>query len=51
MRMVAVGDVMTRNFISVKPSASLYDCAKELVKGRVNSLGACVCLGLNYEQL
>ena len=38
MSRIAVGDVMTRNLASVGPKASLYDCAKALVKDRVNSL-------------
>ncbi len=35
---VKVGDIMTRNFISVKPDTSLLDCAKKMVKKRVGSL-------------
>ena len=35
---VKVGDVMTRNFISVSPDTSLIDCAKEMTKKRVGSL-------------
>ncbi len=35
---VKVGDVMTRNFISVKPETSILDCAKKMVKKRVGSL-------------
>lgn len=38
MRRIAVGDVMTRNFISAKPDSSLYDCIKLMAKERVNSL-------------
>jgi len=38
MRRVAVGDIMTRNFVSVKPITNLLDCSKEMVKKRVNSL-------------
>lgn len=38
MRRIAVGDVMTRNFISVSPSANLLECAKQLVKERINGL-------------
>jgi len=38
MRRVAVGDIMTVNFVSEKPNASLFECAKELVKKRVNSI-------------
>lgn len=35
---VKVGDIMTRNFISVSPETSLLDCAKKMVKKRVGSL-------------
>lgn len=35
---IAVGDVMTKNFISVKPSANLLECAKQFVRKRVGSL-------------
>ncbi len=35
---VKVGDIMTRNFISVKPETSIIDCAKNMVKKRVGSL-------------
>jgi len=35
---VKVGDIMTRNFISVKPDVSILDCAKKMVKKRVGSL-------------
>ena len=38
MRKISVGDVMTRNFVSVSPGASLHDCAKKMVRERVNSL-------------
>lgn len=38
MRRIAVGDVMTRNFVSVSPNANLFECAKQLVKARINSL-------------
>ena len=38
MRRIAVGDIMTRNVISIKPSASLYECAKLMAKERLNSL-------------
>lgn len=38
MKRVAVGDVMTRNFVSVKPDTNLLKCSKEMVKNRVNSL-------------
>jgi len=33
-----VGDIMTRNFVSVKPETNLIDCAKAMVKNRVGSL-------------
>jgi len=35
---VKVGDIMTRNFISVTPETSILDCAKLMVKKRVGSL-------------
>lgn len=35
---VKVGDIMTRNFISVSPETSLLDCARKMVKKRVGSL-------------
>lgn len=35
---VKVGDIMTRNFISVKPETSILNCAKKMVKKRVGSL-------------
>lgn len=35
---IKVGDIMTRNFVSVKPDASLLKCAKEMSKKRVGSL-------------
>ena len=35
---IKVGDIMTRNFISVKPDISISDCAKEMVKKHVGSL-------------
>lgn len=38
MRQVAVGDVMTRNYISVGPYTNLLECAKKMVKKRVGSL-------------
>lgn len=38
MRRIAVGDIMTRNFVSVEPNDSLYACAKLMAKARVNSL-------------
>lgn len=33
-----VGDVMTRNYVSVKPDTSLYECSKVMVKNKVGSL-------------
>lgn len=38
MRRIAVGDVMTRSFVSVSPQASLYECAKKMARERVDSL-------------
>ncbi len=38
MRRIAVGDIMTRNFTSVGPKATLYECAKAIVKNKVNTL-------------
>jgi len=35
---IRVGDIMTRNFISVSPNVSLLDCAKTMVKKKVGSL-------------
>jgi len=35
---VKVGDIMTRDFISVNPDVSILDCAKKMVKKRVGSL-------------
>ena len=35
---VKVGDIMTRNFVAVKPDTSLKDCAREMIKKRVGSL-------------
>ena len=38
MNGIKVGDIMTRNFVSVNPSTSLHDAAKEMYKKRVGSL-------------
>ena len=38
MRKIAVGDVMTRSFVSMKPDTNLHKCAKEMVRRGVNSL-------------
>ena len=38
MRRIAVGDVMTRNFISIHPKANLHECAKKIVKNKINTL-------------
>lgn len=38
MKHIRVSDVMTREVISVKPTASLLDCAKIFVKKKVGSL-------------
>ena len=35
---IKVGDIMTRNFVSVKPETSILDAAKEMIKKRVGSL-------------
>lgn len=35
---IAVGEVMTRNLISVEPTENLMNCSKKLVKNRVNTL-------------
>jgi CBS domain-containing protein len=38
MRRIAVGDVMTRNFIHVTPKSSLHECAKKIVRNGLNTL-------------
>jgi len=38
MRKVAVGDVMTVNYVSVDPEDDLYKCARVLVKEKLDSL-------------
>jgi len=35
---VKVGDIMTRDFASAKPSANIIDCAKIMIKKRIGSL-------------
>ncbi len=35
---LSVGDIMTRNFVSVSPKDSLHTCAKKMAKERVNSI-------------
>jgi len=35
---IKVGDIMTRNFVSVKPETNLISCAREMMKKRVGSL-------------
>jgi CBS domain-containing protein len=35
---IKVGDIMTRNFVSVKPQSNLSECSEEMVKKRVGSL-------------
>lgn len=35
---IAVGDVMTRKFASIKPETNLFKCAREFVRQKVNSL-------------
>lgn len=38
MRRIAVGDVMTRSFISAHPTASLHECAKIIAHNKINTL-------------
>jgi CBS domain-containing protein len=38
MRRISVGDVMTRNFVSLTPKATLHECAKKMARERVDSL-------------
>ena len=38
MKRISVGDVMTRNFVSIGPDSTLHQCAKEIVKNKVNAL-------------
>jgi CBS domain-containing protein len=38
MKRIAVGEIMTRQFVSVNPSASLHDCAKKIVREKINTL-------------
>src|SRR3989344_7536008 len=38
MRRIAIGDIMTRNFISIHPTASLHECSKKIVKNKINTL-------------
>ena len=38
MKRISVGDVMTRNFVSIGPDSTLHQCAKEIVKNKVNTL-------------
>lgn len=35
---IKTGDIMTRDFVYVKPETSLADCAREMIKKRVSSL-------------
>ena len=35
---IKVGDIMTRNFASIKPTSSIIDASKEMIKKRVGSL-------------
>jgi CBS domain-containing protein len=37
-RKIAVGDIMTQRLVTVKPQTNLKDCAKVLVKERINSI-------------
>ncbi len=38
MRRIAVGDIMTRNIISLDPNSSLHDCVKLMTKENLNSM-------------
>ena len=38
MRHVAVGDLMTRNFVSVHPDINLLFCVKEMIKKKVSGI-------------
>ncbi|MEK6757608.1 MAG: CBS domain-containing protein [Nanoarchaeota archaeon] len=38
MRKILVSDIMTRDAITIKPETNLLECAKNMVKKRVNSL-------------
>ncbi len=38
MARISVGDIMTRNFVSINPKATILECAKEIVKNRINNL-------------
>ncbi len=38
MKRIAVGDIMTRNLITVSPQTNLSESAKKMVKNRVNTL-------------
>ncbi len=38
MRKISVGDVMTHNFTFVSPTTSIYECAKSIIKNKVNNL-------------
>jgi CBS domain-containing protein len=38
LKKIAVGDIMNKNLVTVKPSSNLYSSAKELIKHRVNTL-------------
>jgi len=35
---IKVGDIMTRNFVSINPDTSIIDCAREMTRKRVGSL-------------
>ena len=35
---IKVGDIMTRNFVSINPDINLIECAREMTKKRVGSL-------------
>jgi CBS domain-containing protein len=35
---IKVGDIMTRNFVSIKPGTSISECAREIIRKHVGSL-------------
>ena len=38
MRRIAVGDIMTKNLVTVEPLESLYECTKKMVKEKVSTI-------------
>ena len=41
---IQVGDIMTRNFVSVRPDTNLRECAKEMIKKLLEYM-LNICLG------